>query len=469
MKTILDYIISNRKTAHISFAAPGHRNRTAIFDRAGYGEFYRDMLASDICADTADTAAVSERLISSTMDYYADLYGVRHTELLTNGTACGVAAAISTCVPHGSKMILGRDADISVFDAMRNAAIQPVYMRSIYNAKFGLNEGISPTEVRMACEDNPDAKAVLVTSPNRYGMLSDIAAIADIAHQHGMFLIVDQTYGAHLRFFDAVNNTASAAEQLGADITINGTDRTLLSIGDTGIMNICSDRVDIAELQDTLRALQNNRFSYLALGSLDINEKILRRYGGDMVNAWMEDLRYVYKQLTAIAGVRVVTSDKLDPTAINCSLADIGVSGAKLAQELRSRKVAVEKIHGDYVLLSTAAGNIRADYEALVSAIKDIVDNYGIGSHTALPQIEMPDFVLGCSMVPRSKIAVPLYHSDGRVLYDPVVFYPPGTAVACPGEIMNMDIITNIARALERGEVVEGVDEEGYIFVEVNE
>ena len=465
MKTILDYIISNRKTAHISFAAPGHKNRSAIFDRAGYGEFYRDMLASDICANTADNMADAENLIRSTMDYYADLYGVSHTELLLNETACGVTAAISTCVPRGGKMILGRDVDRSVFDAMRNGAVQPVYMRSIYNAKFGLNEGISPTEVRMACEDNPEARAVLVTSPNRYGMISDIAAIADIAHQHGMILIVDQTYGAHLRFFDAVNNTASAAEQLGADITINGTDRTLLSLGDTGIMNVCSDRVDIDALQDELRVLQNNRFSYLAMGSLDINEKILRRYGGDMVNTWMNDLRYVYKQLTAISGVKVVTSDSLDPTAISFSLADIGVNGARLAQELESRSIRVEKVHGDYVLLSTAAGNIRADYEALIAAVKSIVDNYGMGSHTLLPQADMPDFVLGCSTVPRNKVSVPLYRSDGRVLYNPIVFYPPGTAVACPGEIMNMEIISSIAKALERGDVVEGVDEEGYIFI----
>ena len=467
MKTILDYINANKKSPQISFAAPGHKNRTALFERAGYGEFYRDILSADIPA--ASGAGDKERLaelISSTRDYYADLYGVSCSELLLNGTGSGLAAAIEATVPYGGTLILGRDSSSSVFDIMRTRGIQPVYMRSVFNAKFGLSEGISPAEVRMACEDNPCARAVLVTSPNSYGMLSDIASIADIAHQNGMILIVDQTFGAHLRFFDAINNTASAAESLGADIVINGTDRTLLSLGDTGVMNICSERVDLEELQTALELNTHNRFSYPALGSLDINEKLLRRYGGDMVNAWMEDLRYAYRQLSAINGVTVVTSDRLDPTAISISLSDIGLSGTKLAQELLNRNIRAERVHGEYVLLSTAAGNVRTDYEALVRALKDIADNYGIGNHEEKLQLDTPDFVLGCSNVPRDKIVVPLYQSDGRVLYDPITFYPPGTAIACPGEIMNMDIIAHIGRALERDEMVEGIDEEGYILVE---
>lgn len=466
MKTILDYIIANRRTPHISFAGPGHRNRSNIYDRAGYGDLFRDMLADDICiGDTTGNRSDIAKLIGYTKEYYADLYGVRHTELLLNGTGMGIAAAIAASVPHGGKLILARDSNAAAFDAMRVGEIQPIYMRSIYNAKFGLNEGVSPAEVRMACEDNPDATAVLIMSPNRYGMLSDIAAIADIVHQHGMLLIVDQTYGAHLRFFDAVYNTVSSAESLGADITVNGTGRTLLSIGNTGIMNICSDRIDIEIVEEALKMLQHNCSSYLALGSLDVNEKIIRRHGGEIVNTWMSDLRYAYRQLNAINGVRIVTSDNLDPTYISISLMEIGLSGMKLEQELRAHNIYAEKAHGDYVLLSTAAANCRTDYEALIAAVKDIVANYGIGSHETVAQLDAPDCVLGCSTVPRYKEEVPLYQSDGRVLYEAIVVYPPGTPIACPGEIMNIDIISLIAKTLERGDVVEGVDEEGYIIV----
>ena len=57
---------------------------------------------------------------------------------------------------------------------------------------------------------------------------------------------------------------------------------------------------------------------------------------------------------------------------------------------------------------------------------------------------------------------------DGRVLYDPVIIYPPGTPVACPGEILTVEVISYISDAIGRGEKVTGVDDEGLVRVELN-
>lgn len=40
--------------------------------------------------------------------------------------------------------------------------------------------------------------AVLLVSPTYFGVLSDVAAVARIAHAHGVPLIVDEAHGAHL-------------------------------------------------------------------------------------------------------------------------------------------------------------------------------------------------------------------------------------------------------------------------------
>ena len=47
---------------------------------------------------------------------------------------------------------------------------------------------------------------------------------------------------------------------------------------------------------------------------------------------------------------------------------------------------------------------------------------------------------------------------DGRVLYDPIITYPPGTPVVCPGEIMSMEIIGYIQNLLAEGDRITGVD-----------
>ena len=77
------------------------------------------------------------------------------------------------------------------------------------------------------------------------------------------------------------------------------------------------------------------------------------------------------------------------------------------------------------------------------------------------------EFVLETAGVPFEAQSVPLYGADGRVLYDPVIVYPPGTPIACPGEILTLEAISYISEAIGRGEKVTGVDDEGMIRVEL--
>lgn len=470
MKTIAEFLVENKKKEHISFHMPGHKGRADLFDKAGYGEFYKSMLSEDITKiPGADTLFCPKTTIKAVMDNYADLYGVKHTELLVNGSSAGVIAAILASVPRYGKLILGRNSHHSAFSALRLGGIDPVYLRPEIIKEYNLVGGISPEEVRNACEDNPDASAILITSPNFCGMTSDISRIADIAHTYGMTLIVDQAHGAHLRFFDAVTQMRYAAEHLGADIVINSTHKTLLSLTESGILNVCTDRINVEELADCLRMLQSTSPSYLLLGSLDINERIMRRWGGDMVVSWMKDLTYAYSRLAAIRGVTVVECDCLDVTKINISLAEIGVSGEQLAKELRYKNIWVEAVYGDYVLVLTGAGNCREDYLKLIDAVRYIANNYAVGRTEHKPAQAGFDFELGVTEIPTKKELVPLYEADGRVLYNPIISYPPGTPVVCPGEIMNMEVIGYIARALEREEKISGVDEEGCVYVGVED
>lgn len=470
MKTISEFLIENKKKKVVSFAEPGHKSRAEMFTKAGYGEFFSQMLSEDISEiPGADSLFRPTSTILEVMENYADLYGVKHTELLVNGCSAGVIAAILASVSRGGKLILGRNSHHSAYSALRLGGIQPVYMRPEYMDEYKLQAGISADEVRAVCEDNPDAEAVLITSPNCYGMVSNIPDIADVVHECGMILIVDQSHGAHLKFFDAVTKMTFSAEDCGADIVINGTSKTLLSLAETGIMNVCTDEVDIDALSDCLKMVQTTSPSYLLLGSLDINEQIMRRWGGDMVVAWLKDLQYVYNRLQAISGVTVVARDELDVTKITLSLANLGVTGEQLETELRRDNIVVETVHGDYVTLLTGAGNCRDDYMKLVSSVRAIAGNYAVGKHENTDAGGDPCFVLGATMAPDRKELVPLYRADGRVIYEPIVTYPPGSPIACPGEIMNMELISYIAKAWERGEKVSGIDEEGQIFVGIEE
>ena len=495
--TIAEFLKKNAAKDLISFHMPGHKGRRELFDEAGYGDLLKNAAAWDITeVPGADSLFCPRGALRKVMDNYAELYGVRHTELLVNGSSAGLIAAIISTVPVGGKLILGRNSHHSVFSALRLGGINPVYLRPETDPQFNLAAEISPYELEAACDAHPDASAVLITSPNYCGVMSDISVLADIAHEHGMLLIVDQAHGAHLRFFDMYAEAAReegayvphprhAAETLGADIVVNSTHKTLLSFTGSGILNICGDSIDIDAVSETLRMVQTTSPSYLLMASLDINEKIMRAKWRGIMKSWIDDLSGFYKAASRISGLTVVTGGGVrgsgsadeevfalwryregpDPTKINISMSSLGLSGERLDKELRYRGIISEMVHGEYVLLMTGAGNKRSDYEKLLAALKDIAGSYGIGTPVERVPRSFEDMVLETADLPMESELVPLYEADGRVLYDPIITYPPGSPIACPGEIMNMKVISHITDILSAGDAITGVDDEGCIKV----
>lgn len=162
----------------------------------------------------------------------------------------------------------------------------------------------------------------------------------------------------------------------------------------------------------------------------------------------------------------------LDLTKINLSMAALGISGATLDRELRHRGIISEMIHGDYVMLMTGIGNVSGDYGKVLEALIDISGNYAIVDSSAGRKANEPraatEFELEVAGVPFEAESVPLYSADGRVLYDPVIVYPPGTLIACPGEILTPEALSFISEAIARGEKVTGVDDEGLVRVEAS-
>jgi lysine decarboxylase len=476
---------------------PGHKGRSELYEEAGYGDLLRDAAAWDITEiPGADSLYDPHTTIEAVMENYAELYGVHCSELLVNGSSAGIIAAILSSVQVGGKLILGRNSHHSAFSALRLGGINPVYVRPETDPEFNLVGEITPYELEEACEANPDASAVFITSPNYCGVLCDIALLADVAHDHGMLLIVDQAHGAHLKFFDKdaekqrgdgayIPHPRHAAESLGADIVINSTHKTLLSFTGSGILNVCSDSVDVDALRCVLRMVQTTSPSYLLMASLDINEKIMRSRGAEIISSWKEDITRFYHQAARISGLTLVRKSvpkgtgaadedvfKLyryregpDPTKINISMAELGLSGERLDKELRYRGIISEMVHGEYVLLMTGAGNKWSDYERLLEALKDIASSYGVGGGKDRTPRSFEDIVLEAADLPVEGEMVPLYEADGRVLFDPIITYPPGSPIACPGEILNLKVISHISEILTSGDAITGVDDEGQIKV----
>lgn len=458
--------MNHKQENPVSFHMPGHKGRTVLYKKYGYTDFVKGMFGNDITEiPGADALQQPQSCIREVMDNYADLYDVKHTELLVNGSSAGLMAAVLTAVPRGGKLIMGRNSHKSIFGAVRLGGIEPVYVRPEIHPEYELQGAITAKSIRKALEENSDASAVLVTSPNYYGVLSDIGEIADVVHSFGKVLIVDQAHGAHLKFFDEGARKKTAAENLGADIVVDSTHKTLLTFTGSAILNVCSDAVDIDDLADNLRMLQTTSPSYLMMGALDINEKILRAGGRELIEIWKSDLRYFYSKAMEIPGVELIMGKNLDLTKINITMIKMGLNGKALEKELRRRNIWVEMVHGDYVMLMTGLGNMRFDYDAALGALVEISMKYGISGAERPSHDAMTSFDLEYVGVPVKKERISLFNAEGRVVYDEITPYPPGVPVACPGEVLTYEVIKFLDRQIKLGETVLGVDEEGCINV----
>ncbi|MBB1547734.1 MAG: aminotransferase class I/II-fold pyridoxal phosphate-dependent enzyme, partial [Mogibacterium sp.] len=353
--SLTDFLMYHKETHPISFHMPGHKGRGTLYGIYGFGDFIKNVVGNDITEiPGADALQQPRERIKDIMEGYAGLYGAKHTELLVNGSSAGLMASILGSVPRGGKLLMGRNSHRSVYGALRLGGVDPVYIMPEIDDETGLQLGLDPDKIEAALIEDPDIKAVLVTSPNYYGVLSDIERIASIVHLHGRILIVDQAHGAHLKFFDYLRSEDGlphrAAENCGADIVVDSTHKTLLSFTGSAILNICTERPDVSRISELLRMLQTTSPSYLLMGSLDINQQILRMDGYNLIKNWDADIKYFYQEAAQIAGLGLIDRIDLDETKVSITMSALGLSGPKLAEELEKRNIWVELTHGDYVM-----------------------------------------------------------------------------------------------------------------------
>ena len=529
--SLTDFLMYHKETHPISFHMPGHKGRSTLYGIYGFGDFIKNVVGNDITEiPGADALQQPRERIRDMMEGYAGLYGAKHTELLVNGSSAGLMASILGSVPRGGKLLMGRNSHKSVYGALRLGGIDPVYIMPEIDGETGLQLGLDPDKIEAALIEDGDIKAVLVTSPNYYGVLSDIERIASIVHLHGRILIVDQAHGAHLKFFDYLRSEDGlphrAAENCGADIVVDSTHKTLLSFTGSAILNICTERPDVSRISELLRMLQTTSPSYLLMGSLDINQQILRMDGYNLIKNWDADIKYFYEEAARIAGLGLINRIDLDETKVSITMSALGLSGPELAEELEKRNIWVELTHGDYVMLMTGLGNERGDYEDVLSALRDLSAHYGgriqgvepessasktesaaqdaaqkqakneaqamakneaqamakneaqaANKNASQPVDKIAELRTPSSdsalierleqrKIPDTYEEVPLYSAEGRVLYESIIPYPPGTPIACPGEVLSKSVILYVRDQLVAQHVVLGVDEEGRVKVE---
>ena len=465
-----EFLLQHASEKPASFHMPGHKG-SAIFRKYGYGDFLDNFVDCDITEiPGADNLFQAEGIIMEAQQKYSRLYDVQHSYLQINGTSGGIIAAILASVKPGGKLIMARNCHKSVFNALTLGGIRPVYAQPELIEKHGILGAVAPEEIERCIRENPEAEAVILPSPNYYGICSDISSIAKIAHDAGKVLIVDQAHGAHLKFFHKFGcgeGMAKAAEDCGADIVINSIHKTLASLTQSAVLNLNSELVDRYVLEDKLQAIQSTSPSYILMGFLDMNADLLTDHGPEVMKEWRDDLAYFYEEAKKIKGLRIMEADNMDITKINLDMGALGIDGAKLEQLLMEKGIFAELYTGDILMLMTGIGNTRDDMERTLAALREIAAQ-GPDTEAAdaakRKAYSIPAAGRLCE-VPMEKEFVKLESAEGRICAGSIIPYPPGIPFVCPGEEITADIVRYIGALRDDGEKVIGVNDRGEVLV----
>ena len=402
--------------------------------------------------------------IKEAQELAAQTYGSDACFMAVNGTSQAIHAMLLTALNPGEKLLLPRNAHRSVAGGLVLGGIEVTYMQPEFNADFGLMTQVTPQAVEQALLADSSIKAVLLTSPNYYGIAADVQAIAAICHAQGAVLLVDEAHGPHLGFSELL---PPSALQCGADACAQSTHKILGAMTQCSLLHVQGKHLDLQRAADVMSILTTTSPNYLLMGSLDAARAQVQAYGREMAETAVIAAQKLRKLCRAHAGLRVLEEDdcgglRLDTTKVTVSFAAWGYTGVEVGDELRKAHIAVELVDAYNVLFLVTYADNTTDYTEMLARVEQVLCE--LEAHKRAPQQ-----LLAAARVPqtqavlplrevfyRKKQAVPFTQAVGKICGEQVSFYPPGIPVLLPGELVTEEIITYCAAQKALGLPVSG-------------
>ncbi len=468
---LLDALRECANKHHAPFYTPGHKRGQGIpqklADCFGSAVFRADLpeLAE------LDNLFAPQGVIQEAQQLAAVAFGAEHTWFLVNGSTCGVEAAILATCATGDKIILPRNVHSSAIAGLILSGAIPIFVNPEYDSVRDIAHSITPTGVAAALEQHPDAKAVMMVYPTYYGVCGDVAAIATLAHQYNIPLLVDEAHGPHFAFHPDFPTPALAA---GADLSVQSSHKVLGAMTQASMLHVKGHRIDIDRVSKALQLLQSTSPSYLLLASLDAARQQMALCGEQLMTRTLQLADAARKQISQIPGLSVMQPVEttpgfvdLDRTRLTVTVSSLGLTGFEADEILAQHGVIAELPSLQHLSFIISLGNTEADIAALVQAFTTLTKEYrqaipstplGVDANK-LPHIlrvsPREAFFAPTETLPVEKMS-DAYGGCQRISAELVCPYPPGIPVLMPGEIITPDALDYLQQIKAMGGFISG-------------
>ncbi len=454
-----------RRMRVVPFDVPGHKRGRGNMELTEFlGE---DCMSVDVNSmKPLDNLCHPVSVIKDAETLAAEAFGAVNAFFMVGGTTSAVQSMIMYACKSGDKIIMPRNVHRSAINALILCDAVPVYVNPDVNKKLGIALGMSVEQVEKAIEENPDAKAVMVNNPTYYGICSDLKRITEIAHAHGMLVLVDEAHGTHFYFGE---NFPVTAMQAGADIASVSMHKSGGSLTQSSFL-LMGKNINSDYMRQIINLTQTTSASYLLLSSLDISRKRLALSGREIFAETVEMAEYARSEINEIGGYyayskELINGDSIydfDVSKLSVYTLPVGLAGIEVYDLLRD-EYDIQIEFGDIgnILAYISVGDRKRDIERLISAMSEIKRRFGKSGAGMLTQEYITPIV---AETPRKafysdKISLPLEKSAGRVCSEFVMCYPPGIPILAPGELITDEIIEYIKYAKDKGCSMTGTED----------
>jgi arginine decarboxylase len=448
---------------------PGHKGGAAA-DPGLVEALGRPALELDIPALThgIDTG-MEPTPYQQAQDLAADAWGARRSWFLVNGASQGNHVALLALAHSGSEVVVQRNAHSSTVDALVLSGLRPVFVAPELDPELHIAHCLTPEALDLALSENPGAAGATTVSPTYFGAVADVRGLAEVAHSHGVPLVVDEAWGAHLAFHEQLPEHALAC---GADLVVSSLHKVVGSITQSAIVHLGhGGRIDDEVVDRCVTLVESTSPSSLLAGSLDAARRQAAVDGTMLLGEGLRGVAELRAALRRLPGLDVLDErlagapgvHAYDPLRLAIDVRGTGATGYELAELVREQDDVNLELFGENVMVAVfgMAEPVAESGRRLVEALRRGLDALAAAGDRQLEPFAPPPPWGPLVLSPREAFlgpqeVIPAERAAGRVAAEGLATYPPGIPNVLPGERLTAETLDYVRATLEHGGSLRG-------------
>lgn len=425
-------LIKHKRKRLSSFHTPGHKCSR---------KFLKKNLLSLDFTELSDTDSLFEAsgAIRDTEKQAEKLFSTKRTLVSAGGCTLCIQTMLKLCSKGKKKIVISRLIHKSAINTLALLNLEPIWVYPRKDAGESYPGRIYAEDVENALSLNKDVCAVYITSPDYYGVISNIKEISLKCKKYGVPLLVDGAHGSHLPF---LNENLDPIKQ-GASMVASSMHKTMPVLTGGAYLHICNEKYAY-EAKSAMSLFGSTSPSYPIMASLDLANMWCDKYGRKSFLKLQQEIEKI-KIIAKSKGIGFPLGET-DPIRLCLDVSKIGLIGTEVGEFFRHHHIEPEYCDQNSVVLIATPFNNKKDFRRLKKAIL-LLNAKPASKNMCNKPYDFPKPV--AKIPPRDAVfstskLINVKNAAGRIAAESVCPCPPGVPIVMPGEEITNRIISDL-------------------------